>query len=259
MTIARLPRYRRDFKLLADSSNSNFCNFERETFKAGQTPPDWPQTRAEAFETELGISWERAQPLVRSLAPIEIDVLNMMIAGMKKQWDIARVLGMQQSSVSNVYRRAMDRLKFMLAPPPLPKPRIVRKGGLAGQPCQKCVQIIALMSQGICKQTIIAKKLLMCQASVHCHMQHMRGAWTTEQLYMTYKLEGCGLLPGQGRFGKGRPKNTKVKVDINGNILSDSTASEQVRSGDEPAGNNGTDSSSETRPESIGNVAQSSV
>jgi DNA-directed RNA polymerase specialized sigma24 family protein len=219
----RLPVYRKDFVLLA---NAHDCKYRplRETFKLDDYC-EWPRTRLEAYETEIGYSWTDTAAIRATLDSREKDLLEMMVINLKKQEDIAAILGVNQSTISQAYRRILDKIKFRLNRPPLPEPRRIHINDQWIE-CNVCKQIITLMDLGHTKQVDLCKMLGCTQGSISQHMSHMRKKWNQKYLYMTYKVTSVG-----------RPKDKNIYTathligDTHGNIHANVQDQEPLRPG----------------------------
>ena len=79
-----------------------------------------PDTAAEAISLFL----ERVEPHLRYLAPVEQDIVDLLIFRRKRQTDVAEILGVTQAAVSYRLSRAIAKLQFFCSVPVLTEEQI---------------------------------------------------------------------------------------------------------------------------------------
>lgn len=153
-------------------------------------------TRPDLFAELTGVPWnsDKARCALDKLSKYEHDVLFMLFMADKTQNDVAQILGVTQGNISSIWHRAIEKLKFWLSPPELPKPHYTAKEASQSQAKAKWhaedLKIIDCLRRGVTKTTDIAKVIGKSQGLVSTRFSKMRGRrWTQRMFYLSYFLQ----------------------------------------------------------------------
>jgi hypothetical protein len=130
-------------------------------------------TPLEAFNYITGLNWSESSELRAKLPALDQDMLNLLYEKNKTQGQTAAILGLTQGNISNQLKHIWRRLDWLSHCATIKVRQAKKHIPGHGRPSNNRERILELVRTGITKQTIIAEKLNICQATVHCWFRRL--------------------------------------------------------------------------------------
>lgn len=130
-------------------------------------------TPLEAYEYKTGLDWFESKDLRAKLPVVYQDLLYLLYEKGKTQAEAGLILGWTQGNVCCQLARIYRRLKWLSMCATIKVAEAAPKRTDRGRPSGNGPRILELVKQGEMKQTVIAERLGLCQATIHCWFRRL--------------------------------------------------------------------------------------